>query len=267
MPPGAEHLPSIISSRELHVTQTWQPQPRQAHRGDAFTRTITLTAPDVPGMVFPPLPLDRPVDALAVYPKPPVVQDQVERGAFIGQRTQTVTYVCERPGPVTLPALTVPWWDVEKQQLRQATLPALTLQVGAPSRGWPWWTMGTGLVLALGAGLCWRQRHTVLELWRRWQTRRQTSEAGYLAQIHKACRTGDAVAAYNALLHWLDCIHRGPGSATLVDDLLTRHPERTCGAMWRPSSMPSCSETRDGTAPPSRRCCTGRVGNTGSGRL
>jgi len=147
MPPGAEHLPSLISTRELHVTQTWQPQPTQARLGDAFTRTITLMAPDVPGMVFPPLPLAK-VDGLAVYPKPPVVQDQVERGTFTGQRTQTVTYVCEHPGLVTLPALIIPWWDVEHQKLQQVTLPALTLQVVAPSRGWPWWTVAAGLVLA-----------------------------------------------------------------------------------------------------------------------
>jgi hypothetical protein len=222
-PPGAEHLPSLIATRELRVTQTWQPQPEQAHPGDAFTRTITLTAPDVPGMIFPPLPLAQ-VDGLAVYPKPPVVQDQVERGAFIGQRTQTVTYVCERPGAVTLPALIIPWWDVEKQQLRQVTLPTLTLHIVAPRRGWPWWTIGAVLVFATGAGLCWRQRRTVLAAWEHWQARHQASEAGYFAQIHKACRTGDAVAAYNALLRWLDCMHSGPGSATLVDDLLTRHP-------------------------------------------
>jgi hypothetical protein len=248
MPPGAERLPNLIAARELRVTQTWQPQPEQVHRGDAFAhpgdafiRTITLTAPDVPGMVLPPLPLAS-GDGLAVYPKPPVVQDQVGRGAFIGQRTQTVTYVCERPGSVTLPALSIPWWEVEKKQLRQATLLALTLQVRAPSRGWPWWTMGAGLVLALGAGLCWRQRHTVLAVWRHWRTQRQASEAGYFAHIHKACRTGDALAAYNALLHWLDCMHHGPGSATLVDDLLTRHPaedlRRRVEALQHAASVP-----------------------------
>jgi len=221
MPPGAEHLPSLISTRELHVTQTWQPQPTQARLGDAFTRTITLMAPDVPGMVFPPLPLAK-VDGLAVYPKPPVVQDQVERGTFTGQRTQTVTYVCEHPGLVTLPALIIPWWDVEHQKLQQVTLPALTLQVVAPSRGWSWWTVATGLGLAASAAVCWRQRRALRGAWERWYMRRQASEARCFAQVHKACRAGDAMAAYNALLRWLDCTHSGPGSATLADDLLTR---------------------------------------------
>jgi hypothetical protein len=220
LPPGAESLPGLISTRELEVTQTWQPEPKKGARlGDAFTRTITLTAPDVPGMVFPPLPLAK-VEGLAVYPQPPVVQDQVERGAFTGQRTQTVAYVCEGPGSVTLPALVIPWWDVEQQTLMQATLPALTLEVMAASRWRPWWPLGAGLVLVVGAAVCWRKRRMVCGIWERWQAQHQVSEAGCFSQLQKACRANDAVAAYNALLRWLECTHHGPGSATLTDDLL-----------------------------------------------
>jgi hypothetical protein len=225
LPPGAEHLPGLISTRALRLTQTWQPEPGKVARlGDAFTRTLTLSAPDVPGMVFPPLPLAR-VDGLAVYPRPPVVQDQTERGTFTGQRTQTVTYVCERPGSVTLPALRLPWWDVEQQKLLQASLPGLTLEIVAASHWRPWWVVGAGLVLAAGAVVGWRKRHALLRTWHRLQTQHQTSEAGYFAQLHKACRAGDAVTAYNTLLRWLDCTHHGPGSATLADDLLADHAD------------------------------------------
>jgi hypothetical protein len=221
LPPGAENLLGLISTRQLQVTHAWQPQPKKSARlGDAFTRTITLTAPDVPGMVFPPLPLAK-GEGLAVYPQPPVVQDQAERGVFTGQRTQTVTYVCERPGSVTLPALIIPWWNVEQQTLMQATLPALTLEIVAPSRWRPWWVVGAGLVLAAGAAVCWRNRRTVFAAWERWQTQYQASEAGCFSQLQQACRANDAVAAYNALLRWLDCTHHGSGSATLADDLLT----------------------------------------------
>jgi hypothetical protein len=222
LPPGAENLPGLISSHELRVTQRWQPEPKKGARlGDAFTRTITLIAPDVPGMVFPPLPLTK-AEGLAVYPQPPVVQDQVERGVFTGQRTQTVTYVCEHPGSVTLPALVIPWWDVEHQTLMQATLPALTLEIGVPSRWHPWWLLGAGLVLVAGAAVCWHKRRTVLAAWKRWQAQHQASEAGCFSQLQTACRADNALAAYNALLRWLDCTHHGPGSATLADDLLAK---------------------------------------------
>jgi hypothetical protein len=225
LPPGAEHLPGVISTRTLRLTQTWQPQPGKVARlGDAFTRTLTVSAPDVPGMVLPPLPLAS-ADGLAVYAHPPVVQDRVERGAFTGLRTQTVTYVCERPGAVTLPALRLPWWDLEHQTLMQETLPALTLEIVAPSRWRPWWVVGAGLLLAVGAVVGWRTRHTLLGTWQGWQRQRQTSEAGRFTQVQQACRAGNAVAAYNALLRWLDCTHHGPGPATLADDLLAANAD------------------------------------------
>ena len=76
----------------------------------------------------------------------------------------------------------------------------------------PWWLLA--LVPALL--LVWAIRR---------QTQRQASEAGCFARLGKACRAGDAVAACNALLCWLDCIHSGPGLATLADDLLAPHPD------------------------------------------
>jgi hypothetical protein len=66
MPPGAENYPGLVATRELHVEQVWHPQPRKARVGDAFTRTVTLTAPDLPGMVFPPLPLAEVEGSLSI---------------------------------------------------------------------------------------------------------------------------------------------------------------------------------------------------------
>jgi hypothetical protein len=154
-----------------------------------------------------------------------VVQDQVERGAFTGQRTQTVTYVCEGHGSVTLPALRLPWWDVEHQELLQVTLPALTLEIVAVRHWRPWWVVGAGLALAAGAVVCWRKGGALLGAWKQWQAQRQASEAGCFSQLQQACRAGDAVAAYNALLRWLDCTHPGPGTATLAEDLLAEHAD------------------------------------------
>jgi len=177
MPPGAENLPGLIATRELRVEQTWPPQPTKAHVGDGFTRTVTLTAPDVPGMVFPPLPLAK-VEGLAVYPKPPVVRDQIERSDFAGKRIDAVTYICERPRQVVLPALVIPCWDLKNQRLRQVTLPAVTLEVepgpaigadGASTievtgRLWLWWVAAPTLLLAVAGGVAWHWRAAFLNV-------------------------------------------------------------------------------------------------------
>jgi hypothetical protein len=238
MPPGAENFPGLIASRELQVNQTWQPQPQKAHVGDAFTRTVALTAPDVPGMVFPPLPLAK-VDGLAAYPKPAVVQDQVERGDFTGTRVETVTYICERSGQVTVPALVIPWWDLQNQKLMQVTLPSVTLEVEpapassadaaapvaeAPGRPWLWWIVGVVVLLAAVVVLVWRKRETLLAVWERGQARHEAGEAGCFARLLDACRAGNAKEAYNALLRWLDSAHRGADSAT-IEAFLARDPD------------------------------------------
>ena len=59
LPPGAEELGSLISARNLKVEETWTPEPGKAKAGDAFTRTITFTAPEVPAMAFPPFPAGK----------------------------------------------------------------------------------------------------------------------------------------------------------------------------------------------------------------
>ncbi len=72
-PPGADGLGTVIAARNLKVTDAWQPEPKTAKVGDAFTRTLTVTADDVPGMVFPSFQLDG-IEGLAAYPKEPAVE-------------------------------------------------------------------------------------------------------------------------------------------------------------------------------------------------
>lgn len=127
-PPGAEKLGNIISARKLTAVETWKPEIAKAKAGDAFTRTITFAAPDVPAMAFPPF-FPRKIDGLGIYPKPPEVLDHSERGSLRGERRDSVTYVCERPGRYLIPAMHLTWWDLDSQQLRTIDFPAQTLEV------------------------------------------------------------------------------------------------------------------------------------------
>lgn len=131
MPPGAENLGQVISARDLKVEETWKPEPGKENvmAGAAFTRTITFTAPDVPGMVFPPFPAGQ-VDGLGIYAKQQL-HDQTDRGSLRGERRDVVTYVCKRTGEFTIPAVRFTWFDLETQQLRTEDLAERTLKVVA----------------------------------------------------------------------------------------------------------------------------------------
>lgn len=132
VPPGAEKLGGIISARGLVVTEQWKPEPGKTpvKAGDAFTRTIDFTAPDVPAMAFPPFPAGK-IDGVGIYQKDPVVLDRENRGSLTGERRDTITYVCQRPGEFTIPATRVTWFDLDGETLRTIDFPERKLIVAA----------------------------------------------------------------------------------------------------------------------------------------
>ncbi len=102
LPPGAEKLGSLITARNLKVEEVWTPEPGKAKTGDAFTRTITFTAPDVPAMAFPPFHAGQ-INGFGIYPKAAEVLDERNRGNLIGKRRDTITYVCQLAGDSLFP--------------------------------------------------------------------------------------------------------------------------------------------------------------------
>lgn len=128
-PPGAEKLGNVISAKSLKVEEAWQPEPRKTNvmAGAAFTRTITFSAPDVPGMVFPPFPAGQ-IDGLGIYTKRQL-NDHSDRGSLTGERRDVITYVCQRPGEFTIPPTRLIWFDLETKQLQTNDFPARTLTV------------------------------------------------------------------------------------------------------------------------------------------
>lgn len=228
LPPGAEGLATVVTTRQLKVTETWSPEPGAAKVGAAFTRTITVEARDVPGMVLPSFAFDPP-DGLKAYPKAPDVSDRAERGELTGQRVETVTYVCEKPGRYELPALVLAWWNPAEQKLNREKLPARAFEATAPleppSSAAPptppsrWWLAPIGVVSAVGI-FGWWFAPALGAAWKRHRARVTGSERTYFAAFDRACRTNDPHAAYRALLAWLD--RAAIGSPVTLDDFARR---------------------------------------------
>jgi hypothetical protein len=129
LPPGADNLGTIISARDLTTDERWDNEPGSDSilAGTAFKRTITFTAPDIPGMVLPPFPAE-PIDGLGVYSKQQLL-DQSDRGSATGVRQQVITYVCQQPGQYTIPAVRFTWFDIDANELQTIDFPARTLNV------------------------------------------------------------------------------------------------------------------------------------------
>lgn len=231
LPPGAEGLSTVITTHELTVKESWKPDPGKASVGDAFTRSVTIRAKDVPGMVLPPMRWDAP-EGLAVYPATPAVSDAADRGEVTGRRVESVTYVCERAGTFTVPALSLTWWDLGEKKLKRVRLPARTFEVApvvllpenesehvASERGrsHSWRFVAVGLAVGCLA-LLWFARARLEEWWQRCRLAFVTSERAAFARFRKACRSGDPRAIYRTLISWLG--HLSSGTATAPMDWL-----------------------------------------------
>ncbi|WP_020469490.1 BatD family protein [Zavarzinella formosa] len=214
-PPGAEKLGTVIAARNLQVTESWKPDPADAKAGDAFTRTVTITADDTPGMIFPPMRLGD-IDGLAAYPKKPVINDHTNRGQLTGERVETITYVCEKPGHVDIPARRLTWWDADEKKLKSASLPARSLEVASNKKNQS--NVETSPVektsssrnllrspssMAILTILC-LVVFTGGWLWSRRRATRSPSEKKDFNRLCQTCRVGDAPGAYTSLLAWID---------------------------------------------------------------
>ncbi|MGO4333153.1 hypothetical protein, partial [Cupriavidus sp. M-11] len=279
-PPGAGNA---IGTVRLEVRQTLDRDLRALKQGDAFTRTIEISADGVQAMLLPPT-VFAPVSGLAVYPKAPRVEDiSRERQGFLGgHRIDAATYVVQRPGRYTLPGVSVQWWDVRAGRLRTASVPPLHFSAaagggyqpavaipgespaalgGGTSRFAVRQVAGAIVAVALLAFAAWLLLPRLRLLWARARASRRRrllardgSERAAFMRLRRALR-GSGQGAPGALYAWLDRLAAKRGSglagpATLADAgrAAARGPFTEAGQAWLASNYGGAQAVAAGPA-------------------
>ncbi len=228
--PPADYPKAVwLPARDLELSEDWSRDVTEIQAGEPLTRHITVS---VLGQLETQIPaIDLPdTDGINVYPDKPDLSRRIEPGGIRGMRKDQYALIGVAAGRVTLPALELPWWNVEAGEWQVARLPERSFTVlasGEPPRPDPeaaappvversdvpaafaadgrWWRRAAEFL-----GLLWLV--TVVAWWWSSRPRRRPREpqpvplhkqqARLLRDARKAAGTGDAATVRRALLGW-----------------------------------------------------------------
>lgn len=239
-PPGATWLPA----KRLRLYEEWEPDANSVEVGIPLTRTVSLWVDGLMAGTLPTL-TQATVDGLKLYPDQARSSEQDTANGYSTTLQQKFAIVAARAGQVQIGELSIPWWNVETDQLEIARLPTRPLTVSAASGAAPPVVAPTPApvpakvavdsavasaspatpwrALALLLGLAWL---ATLTLWwfqqrRVWVLRRPPSDSTQIApdsahairDLKDACAAHDPRRAHAALLAWA-LAQRQYGTAT-----------------------------------------------------
>ncbi len=125
--PNAAWLPA----RDVQLSEEWSREPDRLAAGEPVTRKVTVSAL---GQIETQIPaIDPPeIDGMNVYADRPDLSREFEAEGIRGIRRDQYAMIGTRGGAVKVPAVKVPWFDIEAGEWRVAQLPGRTIDVAAP---------------------------------------------------------------------------------------------------------------------------------------
>ncbi|MEL7538566.1 MAG: BatD family protein [Pseudomonadota bacterium] len=144
--PDAAWLPAS----DVRLEQRWNPDSREFAAGEPVTRELRLSATGLMASQLPPL--NHPAqDGVRVYPDQPELTNlQSERG-LVGQRVERYAVIASQAGRYDVPAMRLPWWNVNEGRWNVAELPAVELSVARPPDAEPEPVAGTAAPIGQAA--------------------------------------------------------------------------------------------------------------------
>ena len=120
-----------LPASEFKLTENWSSD-TDFKVGEPVTRTITLQASGLTGAQLPEI-TQADVDGIKTYPDQAGVDNLLDNRGITGIRQQKIALIPTRSGTMTLPAVEIPWWNINTNQLEIAKLPARTITIQASS--------------------------------------------------------------------------------------------------------------------------------------
>ena len=271
IPPPPTDFPDAVwfPARSVTLTEDWSREPGELPAGEPITRHIIVTAD---GQLSTQIPVIEPAvsDTVKIYPDKPEFRDSAGASGIRAIRRDQYAMIGITAGNVELPAVDLPWWNIDAGEWQIASLPGSTLTIlpspnalpvpvaaeepaaaedAAPATETQIVYVDFWRYVSAGLGGVWLM--TIIAWW--WSRRPATSEpkepapppihkqqAKFLKAARKAATAGDAAGVKSNLLEWgrLEWPERPPRSvgelAGKVALPLSTQLEALCSASYGP---------------------------------
>jgi len=266
IPPPPPEFPNAawLPAKSVELSEVWSREPDRLPVGEPITRHVTTTAL---GQLSTQIPVIDPAvpDSVKIYPDKPELRITAEPGGIKAMRKDQYAMIGVHAGVVELPALHLPWWNIEPGEWQVASLPSRSLTilpsgetalpplieqaVEAPP-GAETTKLESGFWRRVSEGLIALWLLTVLAWWWSRQPDKKTKErepppihrqqAKFLKAARRAALSGDAATVKSAVLSWgrLQWPNEWPRNlgdfASRVSDPLAGELEALCSASYGP---------------------------------
>lgn len=126
--PAASGTDAWLPARSLTLSASGIDASSVARAGEPLTLTLKVQAQGLGFEQLPELQLPA-IDGVDIYPDKATTQNRDDGEWVFGERERKFAIVPNRSGALTLPPISLTWWDTAHDRAETASVPALTLQV------------------------------------------------------------------------------------------------------------------------------------------
>jgi oxygen tolerance protein BatD len=135
-PPAAFPDAAWFPAKSVSLSESWSREPGSLPAGEPITRHLTVTAV---GQLSTQIPVLEPANssAIKIYPDKPEFRDTAEASGIRAVRSDQYAMIGVAAGDIVMPAVELPWWNIDAGEWQVASLPASTLSILAPPDATP----------------------------------------------------------------------------------------------------------------------------------
>jgi len=117
-----------LPASELSLQQSWLPETDALEVGSPATWTYTLLAKGLTSTQLPDIKPEQ-IPGLKFYPEKASSDNNIVNDSLVGSRTQKIAVIPTKAGKITIPEITIPWWNVDTNKAEVLTIPAKTINI------------------------------------------------------------------------------------------------------------------------------------------